>query len=394
MTATLQGLRVLSGTLHEMLGGVWFADLVLDWPRPMLGTVTLEFDGRPTSALVGTVQRSEAFEGKSWGRIAGGRGGLWQLLDAKAYRQVTTGAILDDVAEETGEQLSARITDDIRAAYFQAWHRPRARAASGIATLAQEIGLSWRVLRSGEIWLGTPDWPDIELERYGELLDSGDGWDIYAPYGAPLLEPGGAVEGRRVDAVVTTLDSSSLLQRAYYRRADAPAYLDRLRAGLGAFVDGLLGRSASSVARWDYLALYPATVSRQAADGSLDLLPDDIVVRGAGFSGVRLKTGVPGLRATVPAGTRVLLGWEGGDPSRPYAATWEQGAVTAVVFDGGSQAVARKGDSVDAGTLSGVAGATPVTFTYVPAGGGVPIITQLLPMTGGAITSGNGKLLA
>lgn len=394
MTATLQGLPVLSCTLHEMIGGVWFADLVIDWPQPMLGTVLLEFEGPQTSSLLGTVQRSEAFEGKAWGRIAGGQGGLWQVLDAKAYRQVTAGAILDDVAEETGEELSARTTDDIRAAYFQAWHRPRARAAAGVATLAQEIGLSWRVLRSGEIWLGTPDWPDIELERYGELLDSGDGWEIYAPFGAPLLEPGGAVEGRRIDAVVTTLDSSSLRQRAYYRRADSTAYLDRLRAGLGAFVDALLGRSASSVARWDYLALYPATVSKQAADGSLDVLPDDTVVRGGGFSGVRLKTGVPGLRATVPAGTRVLLGWEGGDPSRPYAATWEQGAVTLLAFDGGTQAVAREGDSVDAGTLSGVAGSTPVVFTYIPSGGGLPVVTQTLPMTGGAITSGNDKLLA
>jgi hypothetical protein len=394
MTATLNGLRVLSCTLHEMLGGVWFADLVIDWPRPMAGTVALEFEGPQKATLLGSVQRSEAFEGKAWGRIAGGRGGLSGVLDAKAYRQVTAGAILDDVAEETGEELSGRITDDIRAAYFQAWHRPRSRAASGIATLAQEIGLSWRVLRSGEIWLGTPEWPDIELDRYGELLDSGDGWEIYAPYGAPLLEPGGAVEGRRIDAVVTTLDSSSLRQRAYYRRASTAGSLDRLRAGLGAFIDGLLGRSGSSVARWDYLALYPATVSRQAANGSLDVLPDDTVVRGAGFSGVRLKTGVPGMAATVPAGTRVLLGWEGGDPSRPYAATWEQGAVTAVVFDGGSQAVAREGDSVDAGTLSGVAGGNPVTFTYIPAGGGVPIVLATIPLTGGAITSGNGKLLA
>lgn len=396
MTATLQGLRVLSCTLHEMLGGVWFADLVIDWPKPMIGTVTLEFEGPQKATLVGTVQRSEAFEGKAWGRIVGGRGGLSQTLDAKAYRQVTAGAILDDVSEETAEELSARITDDIRAAYFQAWHRPRSRAAAGIATLAQEIGLSWRVLRSGELWLGTPDWPDIELDRYGELLDSGDGWEIYAPYGAPLLEPGGAVEGRRIDAVVTTLDSSSLRQRAYYRRADTAGALDRLRAGLGAFLDGLLGRSPASVARWDYLALYPATVSRQAADGSLDVLPDDTVVRGGGFSGVRLKTGVPGLRATVPAGTRVLLGWEGGDPSRPYAATWEHGAVTLLAFDGGTQAVAREGDSVDAGTLSGTTpvGGGVVTFTYIPSGGGLPVVTTTLPMVGGAITSGNDKLLA
>lgn len=396
MTATLNGLRVLSCTLHEMLGGVWFADLVIDFNRPMANTVTLIFEGQPQSTLVGTVQRSEAFEGKCWGRIVGGQGGLQQLLDAKAYRQTTAGAILDDVMAETGEALSDRVTDEIRAAYFQAWHRPRSRAASGIATLAQEIGLSWRVLRSGEIWLGTPEWPDLDLERYGELLDRGDGWDAYAPYGAPLLEPSGAVEGRRIDAVVTTLDAGSLRQRAYYRRADSPHYLDRLRAGLAAFVDGLLGRSTASVARWDHLALYPATVSRQEADGSLDLLPDDAVVRGGGFSGVRLKTGVPGLRATVPAGTRVLLGWEGGDPSRPYAATWEHGAVTELVFDGGTAPVAREGDSVDAGTLSGVTpiGGGVVTFTYIPAGGGIPVVTTTLPMTGGRITDGNGKLLA
>lgn len=394
MTATVQGIPVLDCTLHEPLNGVWFADVELDFHRPMAGTVTLEFDGRPVSTLVGSVQRAEAYEGRSFGRVIAGQARLGEVLSAKAYRQTTVGTILDDIMLETGETLSPRVTDDVRAAYFQAWHRPRGLAATSIATLAQEIGVSWRVLRTGEVWLGTPEWIDLDLDRYGERLDRGDGWDAYAPFGAPLLEPGGAVDGLRIDSVVTDLSARELRQKAYYRRADSPYYLDRIRAGLGAFINGLLGRSPSSPARWDYLALYPATVSKQAADGSLDLLPDDPVVRGAGFSGVRLKTGVPGLRATVPGGTRVLLGWEGGDPSRPYAATWEHGAVTLLTFDGGTQAVAREGDSVDAGTLSGAAGATPVTFTYIPAGGGPPVITQTLPMVGGAITSGNSKLLA
>ena len=88
-----------------------------------------------------------------------------------------------------------------------------------------------------------------------------------------------------------------------------------------------------------YLTLYSATVVRQAADGTLDLLPDDIRLQSSGLQGVPIRHGLPGVTVTVPANERVLLGFDSGDPARPYAALWHAGQVTSVQV-GGSEPVA------------------------------------------------------
>lgn len=121
-----------------------------------------------------------------------------------------------------------------------------------------------------------------------------------------------------------------------------------------------------------YHALYAATVEGQAADDTLDLRPDDESIRGQGLSGVPIRHGLPGVRVRVGAGARVKLGFENGDPAKPYAALWEPGAIESLEFDGGTRQVARVGDPVTVffpptltvtGTLLGGAFAGVITIT-------------------------------
>lgn len=98
--------------------------------------------------------------------------------------------------------------------------------------------------------------------------------------------------------------------------------------------------------RVDYHALYPARVVTQHADGSLDLVPDS--TRAPSCQAVPVRT-LRGLSVEVAAGARVLLGYEEGDPARPYAALWEPGAVTRLRVNGASTRAAREGDDVTAG---------------------------------------------
>src|SRR5690606_15789866 len=88
-----------------------------------------------------------------------------------------------------------------------------------------------------------------------------------------------------------------------------------------------------------FLGQYTAVVQRQAADGTLDLLPDDPRLRGTGLQAVPIRHGLPGVEVEVPSGVRVLLGFDAGDSRRPYAALWHSEQVTAVRI-GGSDAVA------------------------------------------------------
>lgn len=110
--------------------------------------------------------------------------------------------------------------------------------------------------------------------------------------------------------------------------------LDDLRRLVTAFV----GR------RMDHLALYPCRVVQQRADGTLDLEPESSTVPSC--QGVPIRHGLPGVTVEVAAGERVLLGYEGGDPSRPYAALWTAGSVTKITINGGTTRVAREGDDV------------------------------------------------
>ncbi len=81
------------------------------------------------------------------------------------------------------------------------------------------------------------------------------------------------------------------------------------------------------------LGLYRARVDKCASDGSkLDVTPSD--ARISPEKNVTLLAGVPGAVATMSPGAIVLLGWERGDPAKPYCVPcWEQGAtVTKLVL--------------------------------------------------------------
>ena len=118
----------------------------------------------------------------------------------------------------------------------------------------------------------------------------------------------------------------------------------------------------------------------QQGNGSLDLVPDS--PRVAPCQGVPYRT-LRGLSVDVAAGARVLLGYEGGDPSQPYALAWEIGSATSVRVNGGSTRAAREGDSV---SVEIPIGAVLVMVAGVPTPNPTPI-----PLTG-TITSGTAAL--
>lgn len=98
-----------------------------------------------------------------------------------------------------------------------------------------------------------------------------------------------------------------------------------------------------------YLRQYPCRV--QGQDGmTLDLLPDDAEMRGpGGLQGVPLRVGLPGFTVQLKVGTRVLLGYDEGNPSKPYASLFDPGSVNGIQFADGTQYIARQGDLIVAG---------------------------------------------
>jgi hypothetical protein len=155
--------------------------------------------------------------------------------------------------------------------------------------------------------------------------------------------------------------------------------LDRLTDSIRTILDALLGR------KLDYLARYPVRVVAQDVAGRVDVVPDD--PRIPGMSGLPLYTGIPGvtidlrdaLTGEIPGEVRALVGFTGGDPTRPFAEVWGIGIASQIVLRTTSKVtleakelrlgstalrgVARLGDTVQAGPYAGVITSASTTVT-------------------------------
>lgn len=128
---------------------------------------------------------------------------------------------------------------------------------------------------------------------------------------------------------------------------------------------------------------YPSTVVRQ--DGMfVDVQPDDEAIRGPGLSRVPLRIGVPGMTCTLADRARVLLSFDNGNPDQPAAALFDPGSVREVVFDGGTQALARQGDLVAVGGALTIAtfmtNPPPIPPTPAPMMTGTPYLISFSPV--------------
>jgi len=168
-------------------------------------------------------------------------------------------------------------------------------------------------------------------------------------------------------------------------------------------LDALARIVAHLTRRVDHLALYPCTVVAQRADGTLDLRAED--ERLGSPASIPYRT-LRGLSVEVAAGARVLLGFEAGDPARPYASLWELGDATVVRVNGGNARAAREGHTTHGGSIQIVTSSTlgPTAFTIqhisaagVPQGSPQTITlgadaTVALPLSAGRIAEGANAL--
>jgi hypothetical protein len=93
--------------------------------------------------------------------------------------------------------------------------------------------------------------------------------------------------------------------------------------------------------------------------------------------------GLPGVAVRVSAGARVRVFFDGSDRSRPRAALSEEDDSTLVSISvaGGTAGVARVGDEVDLGTITGSNAGGAVSFIWTPPGGGTPVTSPTLNVT-------------
>lgn len=256
-------------------------------------------------AWAGTIRRIHTTGGRMSLDVRAGADGLEATTLARHWAGYTDALeVLRTLAGDAGE------TADTSATGLGSWRARGRTLREEVEALARWVGGGgWRYTPAGALTLGAPTWD--ETPRPGALLGSGAGWRAYACDGLPELA-GGTVDGERV--------------------------------GLATYVH--TGQGVPSV---DLRAERPARTGAQPlVGGTVEALTD-------GRATVRLDDGtvlgdvplwhVPGVRAVVPPGVRVIVADLGGDPRQPvaFAAPFDGAADELRLGDAGGRAI-REGD--------------------------------------------------
>lgn len=351
---TCNGHPVVAARLTMPESGAWVGQLELVAEEVAVGAlVTLaSFDGKLT--LVGTVVRGKMIADRYTALVVGGAGGLEKNVTAQGYRTSPAQIVAAGICTEVGETLAP--SPDL-AVLLTSWTRAAGSARAALDSLAKHLGVPWRVNALGLVEFGAPLYLPADDETAVELDRDEARGVLTLGVEVPRLLPGTTIREVQARTIVHTLDESGIQTLVLYGAHE------RMR---GAF-DRLVSRA---LPRLDFLARYEARVVAQSpADDSLELFPVD--ERIPPLSSVPLLVPAPGFRILVAPGARVLLGWDGGDPSKPYAEAFGRTAgtttkldiaATQIVLNGGAMGVARLGDAVVAGPFSGtiVAGSATV----------------------------------
>ncbi len=301
--------------------GAWTADVEhLDTSAVEVGgAATLVFGSQ---TFIGTVVRVQSNEAPGFDtRIVGGAGGLSTLLSPRQFQNPTARNVLDAALSDGGETLSTTADTTALTKSLPRWERSQRTLGQELDAIAAAVGLEWRVLIDGTIWLGTPSWSAASVADYDVMELNADRALLLIAAEDPTVLPGQALEGIRAGLVIHRIEPEGTRTEIY-----ADSGTDRAVGMLDALI-----RRGQPV---DLHAFYKFQVLSQNADKTLELRTLDS--RLSDISKVPMRFGIPGALADIPAGHVVMVGFASGNEQDPYVANWASGTPTSVAFPVGS----------------------------------------------------------
>lgn len=292
--------------------GAWHADLVVDTQAPITGKVTISIgDGALT--MIGTAEDGGTFVDTTRVRVVGGAGGLSETASVKHYSDTTVGLVLGDLLAKGGETLSSTADQGLLGAALEHWTTialPIGRIIAKLMSVAAPDG-AWRVLPDGTVWVGHETWPSSGLrESLDYQLEEQNDEQQYAVLAveAPTLRPGVTLGDKRVSYVEYELGDRIRI-KTWFGDGDH----DEFKAAIAGMVKGVLPDI-------EYRVWYEAKVDHQEND-VVDVDPGPGIV--PTMAKVPVRCG-PGMSITGLTGGMVLVGWAGGDPSKPRAFAFDK----------------------------------------------------------------------
>lgn len=213
------GAPVLALSLALPRIGAWVAELELDSDDGIEGEATID-DGAGT-VYRGTVRPGESGVqvGRTVARVVGGAGGLSRQLSCRHYRGAAASLVVGDILAEAGETLDSH--SDPLATVLDAWSRPGApdpasTAGAALSTLCTTLGLNWRVLPGGTVWIGVEDDNAVTLTDALELRRDPSQKLIMLAMDSLALHAGDLLGTERVGRVEYTVRQGEGIRAQYW----------------------------------------------------------------------------------------------------------------------------------------------------------------------------------
>jgi hypothetical protein len=313
--------------------GAWHFDLLVDQPDALTGQVRIIIDTDDQAAgivagqvFIGTAVRSGSFVDTAHVRVVAGAGGLGTSATPRHYNGVSVAVVLGDLLAAAGETLSATADQAVLSTGLDAWTTTAAPIGTliGLLLAAAAPGASWRMLPDGTLWVGTDTFPDAGVDSllYQIREDAAEQGTMRILVDAPIPLVGTTFEGRKVSATEAHAGQlgEGVTMTVWFEDPAVPALADRLSDDL----DAIAQQAAARTDRVDYSRTYPATIIQQSG-GTVDVQPDQVGGRDllADMAGIPLLLGLPGASSDGAQGGKVRIGWLGGDPSKPYAVSFD-----------------------------------------------------------------------
>lgn len=212
---TANGAPVLGMQLALPLSGLWVATLEVDSEEDITGELAFEQEGSALS-FAGTVLTSGVVAGVCKLTAVAGSGGLVNDIVASHYRSTTARTVFEEILAAAGETYEVSSTRSVMTTSLPYWTRAAGRGSLALRTLADALGARWRVLPSGNVWMGLDSWaaaPEIELN---ELDRDGSAQTVLiAPDTIELLPGMSLPNGDRVGRIVYTITRDDPLRATY-----------------------------------------------------------------------------------------------------------------------------------------------------------------------------------
>ena len=378
---TINGYPVYRADHKQPYYGAWTAEVEHDANERVTGSATLTLLDR---TWVGTVvadpdDSTLALSGDSGGffrcRIVGGAGGLQKQVEPTEWAQgALVQTVLTAILSAGGEVQSATIDPSLLTKVLPQWSIVQGTVDAALAALCDSVGVIWRTLDDGSIWIGTPNPQPVTAPDYiFTELDPEMGM-VELDLNEASIQVDQIIDGLTVKQVIYTWGNSSL--RALVTIAPGP-------------VNSLFTLFSKWMSRMkiDNFRQTPGRINSQNIDKTVQFQPDDS--RFSPLRRVALRLGLPDTEVTVNASSRAVVGWENASPTAPFLVNFGDSTASSIKLAASQSPrdAARKGDACGylllvIANVSGVPVVTQVNWSSVQPV--PPFVTPIVPAVPGS----------